>query len=442
MRRTALLGATLAAGASLARGDADIAIEGGKFAMHWVRNISVPLKPGYSQLPPALPGMLVQTSFEATPFVGKHAVYTFDVTTPNAEMQQIPGTEAIDWPNAATGANSSVFGFPAVIVGSGFLVPSHTTGGIWVMEASATPKTLMAPVKITADKKEALPDSGWFYHEGEFVDMDGDGRLDILTSRAQFSVWPWGKKRGELLWLQQPAENPLNGEPWVEHHLADGPDFVYCIRPGPGPLALVATEFINERIVYYYMGANGTMEQRVLDSASGPAFSCTWEDLNGDGRMELLATNHVNQNGSVYAYTFDSDDPATAKIERHVLATGFSAVTKSQGTAAPGDAFAFQPKILEKGAPFTKPHIFVSGDNGNTIFMLVAQSERQDDWAYTKQELAFLGADIGRPSIGDVDGNGFADIFVPAYDSSVLVHYEITPASAPGTSGTSSTIVI
>ena len=34
-----------------------------------------------------------------------------------------------------TVANRSVFGFTAIALGDGFLVPSHTTGGIYVMEA-------------------------------------------------------------------------------------------------------------------------------------------------------------------------------------------------------------------------------------------------------------------------------------------------------------------
>ena len=34
-----------------------------------------------------------------------------------------------------TVVGAEVFGFPAVALGDGFLVPSHTTGGVWIMEA-------------------------------------------------------------------------------------------------------------------------------------------------------------------------------------------------------------------------------------------------------------------------------------------------------------------
>ena len=35
-----------------------------------------------------------------------------------------------------TVVNGSVFGFTAIALGDGFLVPSHTTGGVYIMEAT------------------------------------------------------------------------------------------------------------------------------------------------------------------------------------------------------------------------------------------------------------------------------------------------------------------
>ena len=40
--------------------------------------------------------------------------------------EQFPGLTVV---------NRSVFGFTAIALGDGFLVPSHTTGGVYVMEA-------------------------------------------------------------------------------------------------------------------------------------------------------------------------------------------------------------------------------------------------------------------------------------------------------------------
>mmetsp|Transcript_86346 Transcript_86346/g.152874 ORF Transcript_86346/g.152874 Transcript_86346/m.152874 type:complete len:433 (+) Transcript_86346:60-1358(+) len=399
-----------------------IPIAGGKYAMQWVRNISVH-RPGYTQLPPEVPGKMIITSFEGTPFFAKHAVYALDIAKEATSAPELlPGSDTIDWPNAATGIPRDVFGFEAVALGNGFLVPSHTTGGVWIMEATATPTKLPAPVKITKDKHDSLPDSGWFYHMTYFMDLNNDGRLDILTSRCQYGVWPWAKKRGELLWLEQPSENALSGEPWAEHHLADGPDFLFCMHPNEKWLA--APEYVGERVVFYSRLPNGTLQSRVLDDHSGPGFGCSWKDLNGDGRLELLVTNHLNQNGSVFAYEFDREDFPKAGVSRHVLATGFHAMSDAQGTASPGDAVAFHPMTSAD----EKPHILVSGDNSNSLFMLVPTSASNRSWSYVKQELTFLGADIGRPSLTDVDKDGFTDLYVPAYDNDVIVHYKFMAA--------------
>jgi len=367
----------------------------------------------------------VITSFEPTPFVGKNGVFMADVGAQSGPVKELPGSEKINWPNSITALHDDVFGFSAVVVGNGFLVPSHTTGAIYVMEASPEPKTQLKPVQITKNMAEKKPDSGWFYHQAHFVDMDGDGKKDVLTARCQYGVWPWAKKRGELVWLKQPETGALSGKPWEEHQLAEGPDFLFCVHPTSERLALVAPEFINEKIVYWWRKEDGTMASRVLDEQSGPGFSCSWEDLNGDGKLELLATNHAAANGSVYVYSFAGDDLATAEVTRHVLATGFTPFKIATGQASPGDAIAFRPEVHSTG----KPHIFLSGDNSNSIFLLTPKSEDVNDWSYETEKIADLGADVGRPSISDVNGDGFADVFVPAFDIKQILHYQFSKPS-------------
>ncbi|CAE7277402.1 TYW1 [Symbiodinium pilosum] len=337
-----------------------------------------------------------------------------DVGTHSGSAEELPGTGKINWPNSITTLNTSVFGFAAVAVGNGFLVPTHTTGGVYIMEASTEPTTLKEPVKISKDN------SGWFYHQAHFVDMDGDGLLDVLAARCTYPVWPWAKKQGELVWLKQPAQDALAGQPWQEQELGPGPDFLFCVHPNSSRVSLVAPEYISGRVVYWYQQEDGSMASRLLDDTIGPGFSCSWTDLNADGHLDLLLTNHAATNGSVFAYTFSSDDVAVAQVSRHVLATGFTPVKIKTGSASPGDAMAFQPQINLSGKPF----IFVSGDNSNSIFLMRPASQDPADWNYRLEQIHDFGGDIGRPSIGDVDNNGFADIFVPLYDLKQVAHYE------------------
>jgi hypothetical protein len=52
-----------------------------------------------------------------------------------------------------------------------------------------------------------LPPPGYFYHKSEWIDLNGDGKLDLLTARGTKPII--GTAGGELLWLEQPASDPL-----------------------------------------------------------------------------------------------------------------------------------------------------------------------------------------------------------------------------------------
>jgi len=365
--------------------------------------------------------------FGAAPFFGKSQVSLVNLTT--GDFKDVATN--IDWPNVATIVDEKVFGFKAAIIGAGFLVPSHTTGGVWIVELSSEPKVLKSgPVKITKDLNNWKPDSGWFYHKGDLVDMNGDGLLDIVTSRCAYSVEPFNPKQGKLVWLEQSASGALDGTPWTEHVMQDGPDFLFELAPksvsGPD-LGACAAEYIGEKLSYVYGSEKTGYSKRIVDLELGHGFGCTWVDLNGDGKQDLLATNHLNQNGSVFAYTWEGDlaDNSTV-VHRHVLATGFSAISDAQGTASPGDAIPFYPTTAANAA---KPFVLVSADNGNYLCVLVPNAPKDPtDWTYTQQMIEYIGADVGRPAIGDVDGDGYNELFIPAYDLGQVVHFKIKPS--------------
>jgi len=260
----------------------------------------------------------------------------------------------------------------------------------------------------------------------------------VVTSRAAYSVEGWNIKAGKLVWLEQPKSDPFSGTPWVEHEIVDGPDFIFSLKPadpsasdteGPAQIEACSAEYIDQRVRFTYGSESNGYKSRIVDDKSGPGFGCTWFDLNGDGKLDILATNHVNQGGSVYAYSWDGDlkDEAT-QIQKHVIATGFNSESTDTGHASPGDAIPFYISTKDtKGKPF----IFVSGDNGNDIYILVPKAPTDpNDWTYDKQRLAYLGADVGRIAITDTDGDGYNEFFIPAYDHGELVHYKFGPKSS------------
>jgi len=395
---------------------------GAEYVFERVQNFTGLENAGYAFLSAHIPGQLLLNRFGAAPFFGKSQVSLVDIKTGS----HVDVATNIDWPNVGNVIDTNVFGFPAAIIGSGFLVPSHTTGGIWIVDLGEKP---MEPVKITKDIKGFRPDSGWFYHEGILRDMNGDGLLDIVTSRCAFSVFPWNPKAGKLVWLERPKQNPLQGNPWVEHEMSDGPDFLFTMAPAAisgEDFGACAAEYIGERLTYVHGNEKDGYSTRVVDPDLGNGFGCTWVDLNADGTLDLLATNHLLQNGSVFAYTWDGDlRSEKTVVKKHVLATGFSAAKQSKGQASPGDAIPFFVKTT--GNDGAKPLLLVSADNGNYISVLVPNAHNDDkDMTYKKQFIEYIGSDVGRIAIGDTDGDGVNELFVPAYDAGQLLHYKIS----------------
>jgi len=72
--------------------------------------------------------------------------------------------------------------------------------------------------KVTGTFKLCDRHNGYFYHMGEWVDMNGDGRKDFLTARSNAK-----KDEGYLVWFEHPAEG-LTSNHWTEHIVTKGPD--------------------------------------------------------------------------------------------------------------------------------------------------------------------------------------------------------------------------
>lgn len=79
------------------------------------------------------------------------------------------------------------------------------------MDSADVTKT-KATFKISANK------NGYFYHMGEWIDLNGDGRKDFLTARSNAKAGG-----GQLVWFEHP-EAGLTSATWTEHVVSSGPD--------------------------------------------------------------------------------------------------------------------------------------------------------------------------------------------------------------------------
>lgn len=344
--------------------------------------------------------------------------------------QQI--TNKVIWPNEARMAPTEALERETLVVAGGFLVPGRT-GAISLIDFPFANPT--APVAITQPKHTGP--YGWFYHTALWRDMNSDGKLDLVTARANVPLLtfpftlpfelPWlpNKPAGELVWLEQPKAAPFQ-EAWKEHPIVAGPDVFFLMDDldGDGSEEIIATEFFSKRLTLHWREGN-SYRSRVIDDTLGSAFDLQLTDLNADGQKDLLVTNHEpDSKASVFAYEIPKM-PKSAAIPwpRHTLLTGIKTTRKGKNQASPGSAQSFAPSL-----PWaSKPWIAVSGDGAQSVFLLKPKSHDARDWNYAVSEPladAFgplpQESTIGALAIDDVDGDGFKEVFIPAYHADTI----------------------
>ncbi|XP_045177427.2 uncharacterized protein LOC123537655 [Mercenaria mercenaria] len=327
-------------------------------------------------------------------------------------------TTQATWPNEAAGVPDAVFGKRMVIVPYGFILPFKTNGGLKLIDVSSD--TPAGPYTITDDST-----GQWFYHRVRWHDMDGDGDLDAVTCHAREPIF--GSKASELLWLENP-----NGDvtfPWKTHVLGEGPDIFFeytTLNSTDGPLnCIVVAQFFTKALsVYWTTDSKGlwsntsAVKSRVIDATIGAVFEVKLDDVNNDGKVDLLVTNNGN-NGSVFVYEIP-DDFRTGQFIRHVIGTGYMPISTGNGKGAPGSSFT------ARVSNDTKPVIILSGDDNGSAYILTAKSQDKTNWDYTQTTVVTTGGEtVGQLACADVDGDGKLELFVPSYSTSVVYVYRL-----------------
>ena len=400
-----------------------------------------------------------------------------DISTPTA-----PKTV---WPNEAERLPSGMLPFDGLIVPQGF-ISAAKPGRLSIINLSATTKTeyLVHQSTQSAGSPQDPANSPRAYHKVLFLDMDGDGLKDIVTVRSGFRVgattYP---PYGELVYFKNPGSALKADVAWKETVLWGGsiagflgPDITLAAADfdKDGNLEIVATHFFSNagaggpptagKIVLYGAPLGGKWRDvnlatgrvpriKEISTDQGFPFGLQIIDLNRDGKLDVLASNHAPDNctpqtssvvpGRVYALQMPKDGKIfsspwiTHILQDNIRPNPSLPGATGGGRLAPGKAQAFfTHRSLES---VNKPQIVVGGDEAGKVWLLRAQSNSDvNNWNYdvglvfdinqtygasTTQTPIASGPAVGRTksTIGGIalryNSSGYTEMYVPVYEA-------------------------
>jgi hypothetical protein len=138
---------------------------------------------------------------------------------------------------------------------------------------------------------------GEFTTDGEAVDLDGDGDLDVVTSQSNPSVVEWWEQIGD----------PKGTAGWARHEI--GPDFAHDLMVadlnGDGRLDVGAYHYGVDRVDWYEQADDPTAAwtAHLIDARPGEGIAAA--DLDDDGDLDLVAgpAVYTNTDGSGTSWT-------------------------------------------------------------------------------------------------------------------------------------------
>ena len=334
-----------------------------------------------------------------------------------------------NWPNHISRVPNGVVPFQAVVSPQGFLA-AEPPGRLSLINMDDPNRQEYIVHQSTAIADEPCDDSAAnrprFYHEVQYADMDADGYKDIVTVRSAFK--PLGPGSfcaffGDLVYFKNPGAAINANTEWEEHMLfgyptaGNGPDLsirMYDFE-NDGVPEVVASHFFNRNGAIRIYGAPVGMNWSAVDPVNGPVvrqanivgsgsqgqpFGFDIVDLNLDGKVDILLTNHQRDNcfavtqSVVPGRVIALEQPASGNVfsgpaawPMHILKDNirpnptFPAPDAAPGRLAPGLAVAFTPIAGQQG--MVKPWIVVGGDEASKVWLLTPKvATSKTNWDY------------------------------------------------------------
>ena len=335
-------------------------------------------------------------------FSSKVSQFGFSAKSGFSEGVTIEKSNSMKWPNEIINTNTPAKG---ALVADGFLVPGKAQGAIWFLangKAQQLTKT----------------NSGWFYHRALEFDVNGDGVMDIVSCRAKTGVF--SKTQSMLVWFD--GKNNF-----AEKEIVAGCDvnFIFADLDKDGKEELIYSGFWSETLSIITTTTGRFDVPKDLTTTPiandiGKAFDLQLVDLNNDGSLDLLVTNHQGSkdkvSGKVYAFTAQkTGSVAQWTWTKKILLDNIPVRNSGMNEASPGTALAL-PIFNNQGYPY----IAVGGDGSQEALLLTPGAA---PFSYESTVITQCAGTVGQLHYGELDGQTL--LMVPCYDKNEIRFFKL-----------------
>ncbi len=284
--------------------------------------------------------------------------------------------------------------------------------------------------------------TGYFWHEAQQHDLDGDGLLDIITTSVQTQdlVGNPGNPLG------RPDGNEKLRVEW--HRNLGGGEFAYqVLAEGVGGVFIklhdVDADGDQDILLSHYFGPPqrpsviwleqlqapaagndyvGEWQQHSIDSTIGAGYHMELADLNGDGRIDLIVDSHHHQDDErmvdaqgqpiapgLYWFEIPSNPRQSSQWPRHVISQDFE-VNLAGSPSSQGVPGIFSVGDIDGDG---RLDLAVPGDGNDKLYGFRQQADGQ-----FLAELIDVGQKmIAMAVIADIDGDGRNEIVAAKHNS-------------------------
>ncbi|MEI6125489.1 MAG: VCBS repeat-containing protein [Pseudomonadota bacterium] len=328
------------------------------------------------------------------------------------------------------------------------------------------------------------------YHRARFVDLDGDGLEDLVTTKNHMWYWQWTSR--QFTWMEwYKKETDLVTHPSGfsgPYQIGEGGGFLFDLLDidGDGNLDIVATQFFiygagfvrkapgdpeGDALIWFKnpgkaaLTANHNLawDRHTIDNewtspnALGKCNEVLAVDVDNDGQKELVVSNHHHQQYSSYSgsplrfwpagifyFKIPSNPAATSQWTPITIETGNPALDPNDHAAVLADVFGVDRDFNDyngQGSPGMVraqditgdgfPDLLVPGDGKGKLYYYESNGSTSSALKFKRSTLySDIGCMPAEAKFDDIDGDGDLDVVAAIYDTRVTKDLNLPTNSA------------